>query len=243
MLPMEIIKTPNLPTGKVITAISAAPVPAVNCIPTMALPILPPSLSTHADLQICHVGENVLVASPEVYAYYKEKLSPLGFVVLCGENKVGCTYPKDAAYNVARIGNVAFHNLRFTEPRIVETCKKMGVYMVHVEQGYAKCAVVPIGDSALITADGGIARAARAEKMDVLEILPGHITLSGFSYGFIGGAMALLSKDVAYCTGSLANHPSKMEIFDFLKKYGIKIEEGSIPIPIDIGSILPLQTK
>ena len=243
MLPMKIIKTPNLPTGKVVTAISAAAIPVENCIPTMELPILSASLSTHADLQICHVGENILVASPEVHAYYKEKLTPMGFLVLCGETKVGCTYPQDAAYNVARIGNAAFHNLRFTEPCIIEACKKMGIRMVHVEQGYAKCAVVPIGDNALITADGGIARAARAEKMDVLEILPGHITLSGFSYGFIGGAMALMSENTAYCTGSLRNHPSKMEIFSFLKKYGIKIEEGSIPIPIDIGSILPLQTK
>ncbi len=240
---MEIVKTPNLPINRVCTAVSAIPLPIENCIPTVRIETLPEGMASHADLQLCHVGENVLVAAPEVYAYYAEKLTSKGFEILCGKTEIGRTYPRDAAYNIARIGNVAFHNTHHTDPIITESFKKMGIRMVHVRQGYAKCAMAPVRDNALITADRGIARAARAEKLDVLEIVPGHISLPGYPYGFIGGAVVLLSADTAYITGSLAQHPSKMEIFNFFKKYGIKIEEGSIPIPMDIGSVIPLQTK
>ncbi len=239
---MKPVLTPNLPKEPVTVAVSALEIEGVLCINPPALSALPPSMARHADLQLCHIGGVYLLAAPEVYAYYQEKLSPFGFKVLKGETRIGSTYPEDAAYNIARVGNVAFHNPEITDPVALSFFKKQGISVIPVKQGYAKCAVLPIDEKTFITADGGIAKAAKGEGFTVLEITPGGISLPGFSYGFLGGAAGKLSKDTVYITGSLALHPDYKKIFDFLQERGIKIREGRIPIPMDTGSVLPLVT-
>ncbi len=236
----KIVERPNLPRGRVMVAVSACPIEGITCIVPPSVSCLPPSMRRHADLQLCHLGGKYILAAPQVYAFYKEALSPYGFHVLCGETDIGSTYPRDAAYNIARVGNVAFHNPRFTEPVALRFFAAHGIDCIPIRQGYAKCAVLPIDEDAFITADSGIARAAKTAGFSVLEILPGSVSLAGFSYGFIGGAGGKTAGDTLYVTGAMQAHPSYQEISAFLKKRGIKLEEGRIPIPIDIGSVIPL---
>ncbi len=240
---MEIITQPNLPSRKVTVAISAVPIPGIRTVTPKAVTCLPSSMQCHADLQICHLDGNVLLCAPEVFDYYKEALSPMGFEILCGESPIGSTYPKDAAYNVARVGNAVFLNPKSADPAAVRFFQARNIEIIPVRQGYTKCAVLPVDEHSLITADRGVARAARTAGFSVLEIAAGDITLPGFPYGFFGGAGGKLSADTVYLTGSLIRHPSAEEIFAFLQKRGIKIREGSIPIPIDVGSVLPLMTE
>lgn len=238
----EIVSMPNLPQGRVTAAISALPIPGIACVVPPPVGVLPPSMQRHADLQICHLGGKYILAAPEVYDFYEKALSPFGFEILRGETHIGSTYPQDAAYNIARVGNAAFHNPTVTDPAALRFFAKHRIEIIPVRQGYAKCALVPVDAHSLITADRGIARAAVSAGFSVLEIEPGSISLSGFSHGFIGGAAGKIDRNTIYVTGKLTSHPSYMEIFDFLQKRGIKIREGSIPIPIDIGSVIPLLT-
>ncbi len=239
----EIVRVPNLPQGRVSVAISPLPVQDVFCIAPPPVCPLPQSMQRHADLQLCHLDGKYILAAPEVYDFYCRTLSPYGFEILCGETHIGSTYPQDAAYNIARVGNVAFHNPDVTDPVALRFFKEHAIRVIAVRQGYAKCAVLPVDAQSLITADKGIAHAAISAGFSVLEIAPGGITLSGFSYGFLGGAAGKLNDDTIYVTGALCAHPSYLEIFEFLQKRGIKIQEGSIPIPIDIGSVIPLVIK
>ncbi len=239
---MQIVAVPNLPQGTVRLAVSAIPIEGVTCIAPPSVPQLPPSMQHHADLQLCHLSGRHLLAAPEVYAYYKDVLSPYGFKILCGQTHIGRTYPFDAAYNIARVGNVAFHNPKLTDPVALRFFAAHNIEMVPVRQGYAKCAVLPVDARSLITADKGIAKKAAEAGFSVLEIAPGGIALAGFSYGFIGGASGKTDADTIYVTGTLAGHPSKIKILNFLRERGIKIREGSIPIPIDIGTVIPLLT-
>lgn len=237
------VTLPNLPESEVALCISALPVPGIKTVVPPAISVLPSSMQRHADLQICHLGENVLLAEPTVYAYYKEVLSPLGFEILKGKKRVGSTYPYDAAYNIGRVGNAAFLNPKIADPVALYYFETQGIQVISVRQGYAKCAILPVDEASLITADAGVARAAKHAGFSVLEIAPGGVRLDGFLYGFLGGAAGKTGKKTLYVTGSLSRHPSFSEILSFLEKRGIKSEEGSIPIPIDIGSVLPLLYK
>ncbi|MCD8117342.1 MAG: hypothetical protein LUE21_09570 [Oscillospiraceae bacterium] len=58
--------------------------------------------------------------------------------------------------------------------------------------------------------------------MDVLEITPGYIELSGYQYGFIGGASFRLDAHTIAFTGTLDRHPDKMRILSFLAKHSVK---------------------
>lgn len=236
----EILQVPNLPQKKVSVAVSAVPIEGVNCICPPEIPCLPASMQRHADLQICHLGGKYILAAPEVFPFYEKQLSPFGFSVLCGETHIQSTYPGDAAYTVARIGNAAIHNPEITDPVALRFFKKHDISFIPVRQGYAKCAIVPVDETSFITADHGIARAARKAGFSVLEILPGGVKLPGFLYGFLGGAAGKTAPDTLFCTGKISTHPSYSKIEKFLHERGIKIEEGSIPISIDIGSVLPL---
>ena len=237
------VKVPNLPEGEVTLCISAVPMEGIETIRPPRVSVLPLSMACHADLQICHLGENVLLAAPDVYDYYKEALSFFGFEILKGKTHIGSTYPWDAAYNICRVGNAAFLHPGIADPEALRYFKETGVHIIPVRQGYTKCALLPVDEKSLITADQGIARAAVKEGFDVLCVKAGGVSLFGFPYGFLGGATGKTGKDTVYITGSLSVHPSKSEILSFSDKRGIKFEEGSIPIPIDIGSVLPLMQK
>jgi len=239
----NIIRTPNLPEGDVKLCISALPIEGIETITPPPVGTLPPSMHRHADLQICHLGENVLLTAPEVYTYYKEALSVYGFKIIAGKNPLGSTYPLDAAYNIGRVGNAAFLNPKTAAPEALRYFDEHGIRVIPIKQGYAKCAILPVDSESFITADAGIAKAARNAGFSVLEIKPGGVRLDGFAYGFLGGAAGKTGKNTIYITGSLRKHPSFFEILSFLEKRGIKSEEGSIPIPIDIGSVLPLLYK
>lgn len=240
---MQIVSIPNLPEKRVNTAIASISIPIHKRIDPIKICCLVPSMAKHADLQVCHLDGNTVIVCPEAFDYYQRILFPLGFTVLCGKTKIGRTYPQDAAYNIARVGRVAFHNTKITDPVALDYFVEHNIPVVHVKQGYTKCSVVPVCEEAIITADKGIAHAARQIGFDVLEVLPGGVSLEGFPYGFLGGAAFLLDKKTMYFTGAVKNHPSKKEIYAFLKKYSIKIEEGSIPIPMDVGSVIPLLTE
>ena len=237
------VEMPNLPEKGIGLVVSALGIPGIKTIEPPPIPALPPSMQRHADLQLCHLGENVLLAEPTVYAYYREVLSPFGFEILQGKKRVGSTYPYDVAYNIGRVGNAAFLNPKTAEPVALRYFEEKNIQVISVRQGYAKCAILPIDAKSLITADKGIARAASSAGFSVLEIAPGGVRLDGFPYGFLGGAAGKTGHDTVYITGKLSGHPSFSEILSFLEKRGIKSEEGSIPIPIDIGSVLPLVYK
>ena len=81
----NIIRTPNLPEGDVNLCISALPIEGIETITPPPAGTLPPSMQRHADLQICHLGENVLLTAPEVYTYYKERYLYTGLKLLQGK--------------------------------------------------------------------------------------------------------------------------------------------------------------
>ena len=202
---------------------------------TIPLDVLDEPLNTHPDIQIHFLSKELAVCPPELFNYYRELL-PSGTELIKGRS-LGRTYPSHTAYNVARVGKYVICNSTFTEPKITETYTKMGYKIINVRQGYAKCNLCPINESAVITEDRGIARALSDCGLDVLRIDAGGVRLKGFDYGFIGGASGKVGEKLLF-SGKIENHPQFDDILNFLNKYGIIYLSLGNNSLCDYGSIL-----
>jgi len=198
------------------------------------------SISYHPDIQLHPLGNGRFAVCQESFENLSNKLSKYNCEIICGTNPLKSNYPNDIAYNVARIGEICFHNFKYTAPIIKSHFVDNGLVMLNVKQGYSKCSVVILNKSAIITSDKGIHEAALKYGIDSMLISSGNIVLEGQSYGFIGGCTGLISPDILAVTGSLENHPDYKKIMNHAKKHSIEILFLSGNIPIDVGSLIPI---
>ncbi|NLH00554.1 MAG: hypothetical protein GX488_01410, partial [Clostridiales bacterium] len=201
-------------------------------------PYIDTRLRSHIDLSVFHFGDNRFLLSCVLNkSRFAEKLAEMGADIIFPASTPGAKYPDDARLCALAVGKLLFHNLKITDQNILDGT--FGRYIC-VGQGYAKCAVCLVSETAAITADNGLAKTMRAAGMDVLLISSGNIELKGFSEGFIGGASFKIAPDTLAFTGSLDSHPDKREIEEFLKKHEVNpLYLTSKPV-FDIGSVIPL---
>lgn len=233
------INNPNLPDMP-ITAIIAGDDRAITSLTMMGIrtiavapcPLLPEPVCRHADMLFHYLGDNRIVVHQSQQAAIHE-LTELGMKVIEWNGALG-EYPNDSALNSARVGNLLFCRCDITHPMLLRS-----IQAVDVKQGYAKCSTLILNAHAIITADIGIHQAAEANGVDALLISPGHCALPGYTYGFIGGCGGMISQDTLFIAGDITAHPDYAAIAAFVRKYGIRIVQGSYPLS-DIGSIIPL---
>lgn len=108
--------------------------------------------------------------------------------------------------------------------------------VVDVKQGYTACSVLRLGKRAAITADSGIYRVMNGEGVNTLLISPGGIELSGYGYGFIGGASTVIGDNV-YFFGDLSKHPDGEQIAEFCRVNGYKVVDFSGFELSDLGGV------
>lgn len=182
---------------------------------------------THADMLLLSVGDKV----------FKHKDYPLDGEFLNITEQIGSKYPDDVLLNVCTVGRHAFCNVKYASKTVLKHLEDCNYSIHHVAQGYSHCSTLTVGDNALITADEGIAAAAREAGVDVLKIRSGHISLPPYGYGFIGGASGAIGDTVYFC-GSLKYHPDGEMIGDFIFGHGKEyVELGDFPLS-DIGGIM-----
>ncbi len=213
-----------------------------------ALPVPPcESLSGeerhHADMLLHHIGKNGVIVHKGMLGKAKCLYKEMHMEIVDSEVALQKDYPYNIALNGLSIGSLFFHNLKFTDSSIKSQLISNNCKLIHVRQGYAKCAVAVVDEGSAITSDNGMAAALECAGIDVLLIRPGFIFLDSEHYGFIGGCCGKLSKDRIAFTGSLNDHPDKNKILNFLetkKVYPVFLTEGPL---IDVGSILPLKEE
>ena len=231
---------PNLPRSAVKKLLigekyaDLSPVLRTFGVETLLFPDIPevdPRLSGHVDLAVLSYKDKLYLGGRAGERAAK-MLGQLGFSVELRQIS-GPDYPQDAAFNACVLGDRIVHNRDFS---VLSGCGGL----IHVRQGYAKCNICPITDCALITSDAGVARACRAEGLEVLQIQPGYIRLPGFDTGFIGGSAFLLAPDLLAFTGRLTGHPDCERIMRFLAAHQIKAVTLSNDPIVDIGSAVLL---
>ncbi len=209
----------------------------ILCLPPH--PALPRPLTSHPDLLLYFAKDAILlpksyqsIAARELEIISKHAQRPL----LPIDVSLGESYPLDVPLNAVRMKKTLIANPKTAADDILlpadEICR--------VKQGYTKCAILPVGENALITADAGIAKAARSAGMDVLLITPGAITLPGYDTGFIGGAASYApyqnTKVILFC-GLPDCHPQGERIKAFCRTHGKEpISLSSDPL-FDIGTL------
>lgn len=247
---MDFLLHPNLPTGAVQAVlvdyrtdkeiIKALKNLNIDVYLSCKIENLQKSVNGHADMGIHHIGKECFVCEPSVCQYYQQLFGSANIKLIRGNTCLTSTYPQDAAYNVARVGNFAFHKIKYTDKTILDMLCNTNVTIINTAQGYSKCNICPINENAIITEDESVFRTAQKYGIDVLKISKGYVQLDGFSYGFFGGATGLISKGKLAVTGNIHGHSDYDKIVEFCKKYCVQIVELTNSKPIDIGSILPI---
>ena len=147
-------------------------------------------------------------------------------------------YPHDCIMNALVIGNKIFCKEDSISEAIKDYAKDKGYSVVNTKQGYPACNVLHFGNSA-ITADRGLSQLLSENGIKVSLIRPGHISLTPYEYGFIGGASGVVGNKV-YFFGDLSTHPD----CEIIRK--AVIDEGYVPISLsdenlaDLGGIIAL---
>lgn len=248
---MNFIETPNLPKGPVGLVILDGRIDEkieqslakrnIKVLKTCAHADVYEAIAYHPDIVLHHLGEEYIVYAPGTSEHLLKMLKNLSFVLLEGEKHLGPKYPANIAYNVARVGKLAFHNFKYSDPILKQELVRRGVKLVNVNQGYSKCSISIVDEKSIITADRGIAKAAIDNGIETLVIdSDENISLPGLSYGLIGGSTGLLDKSKWAVSGDFWTLASAYKISHFLNERGIELISLSDEQIIDIGSIISL---
>jgi len=206
-------------------------------------PDLPLPVASHPDMLLFFAPDRIFC--PPSYALLAENaLSRIsahcGKPIQATEHEVGEIYPRDILLNALPIGNRLFCHVRHTARELTELTDYR---VVRVRQGYSKCAAIPVGEHALITSDPSIAKAARTEGLDVLQIACGNVVLKGYDSGLIGGAASFApyggTDEILFC-GALSTHPCAELIRDFCISHKKNPLSLSVRELIDVGTIFLL---
>lgn len=242
------VKSPNLPARNVTAAAVgedyAEEIAAALCTFGVKILCCPNNpnvdirLRSHIDLSVFHIGGNRLLLSRTLLgSSFEAELNSMGAETLSADSYLSSEYPQDSALCVLSNGELLFHNLKFSDKHLLNNTN---VKKINVKQGYAKCAVCFVNETAAMTADRGLSSVMKAVGMDVLEISPVGIELKGYNEGFIGGAAFKIAPDKLAFTGKLDSHPDKQSIFDFLLRHEVEPIFLSERCIFDIGSVIPL---
>lgn len=175
-------------------------------------------LRYHPDILLCQCPDGEWITSADVAQANREKFESFGMKVEISAKELGGKYPEDVRFNAFFVNGTLFCS-RFTAPELRE--KSEGCILFR--QGYVKCSVAVVDSESYITADKGIYAQLAALKKNVLLIEPYNIGLSGYSYGFIGGASGMIKPDTLAFFGDIRTHGSYENIKAFLDNIGINM--------------------
>ena len=248
---MRFVETPNLPVcastviiGEKYCNILQNGIKSlgINALFMPDNPYVDPRLSGHADLSVLHLGGNRLLLAPYLKrSSFSQQLEDRGFDIRFADIEQSALYPNDAQMNVCILGNKVIYNPQTGSDAIVKYLTiGNGAIQVSSRQGYSRCSVCVVNDNAIITADEGICRSAKAHGIDVLKIMPGYIDLPGFDYGFVGGASFKISDTKLAFTGGLDRHPDAEQIIEFTSLHNVDIVYITDKPAFDIGGAIPI---
>jgi len=184
---------------------------------------LPTPLNSHTDMLLFRY-EKRLITEGGYYERNKallDRLRPIGIDITTCKANFSRSYPYDAILNALKVGDRLFIKSDTAAREILELAKEAELRICEVRQGYPACTVLPLSDSAAITADRGMARALAGAGVKVTLIDDSdRIKLPPYKNGFIGGCAGRY-KDTVYFIGNLDAHPECEAIKEAVSAAGL----------------------
>lgn len=190
------------------------------------------AVSGHPDIFICKVNNAVIIA-PNTGSKIRQKLDDINISIFEGKNSIGTNYPLSAHYNAVITEKYLIHNLKYTDPSIIEACNHHK--QIDVKQAYTRCSTIALANDRFITSDKGIQKALVKNGLEVLFVKPDGILLPGFDNGFIGGTCGIYGSTIFFI-GNLDHFQEGEKVKQFLTGYKI-IELYDGPL-FDGGSLI-----
>lgn len=199
------------------------------------------AIDGHTDIQLNLLkndSQYKVIIQKNMPDQFKKTLKENHIEYIVSKRALSNTYPGDVILNSLVLDKFFIHNLKYTDENLLKSQKSKK--LINVPQGYTKCSILPVNDTALITSDIGIYKILIKHNFDILLLPPGDILLPSLNYGFIGGVGGMISKDKMAFFGDLDSYKWGNEIKKFLYKYDISpiyLRKGKL---IDRGSLLTL---
>lgn len=199
------------------------------------------AIDGHTDIQLNLLkndSQYKVIIQKNMPDQFKKTLKENHIEYIVSKRALSNTYPGDVILNSLVLDKFFIHNLKYTDENLLKSQKSKK--LINVPQGYTKCSILPVNDTALITSDIGIYKILINHNFDILLLPPGDILLPSLNYGFIGGVGGMISKDKMAFFGDLDSYKWGNEIKKFLYKYDISpiyLRKGKL---IDRGSLLTL---
>lgn len=197
--------------------------------------------SNHPDMHIHHLGGKKVMLYRED-EYLVKDFQQRGFEVLCAAEEKCGKYPKSAAFNACRIGNLLLCNEKALDRNLRLYAEQNGIEIVPCRQGYARCSTCVVSENAVITSDLSVARSLKG-RVDVLEISKGQIKLGSTYDGFIGGCSSMIDKKTLAFFGDVTRHSDYINIKSFLENHSVSLFTLGSGLLTDVGTFIPLKTK
>lgn len=201
-------------------------------------PALYEAIDGHPDIQLHILNNSEVIISKNSSQTLINSLEGRSLTISKSERELTEKYPNDIILNGISTNNFFIHNLKYTDPALLN--KISPKKLINITQGYTKCSCAVVNEKAIITSDKKIEKILRENEFNVLLIPPGDILLPGLDYGFIGGCCGLISKEKIAFFGSLDNYTYGNEVKHFLKTCGVSplyLNDGKL---VDRGSILTI---
>jgi len=196
------------------------------------------AISGHPDIFFHQIGDKLVVAPNTPKAYIKA-LEERGVDLVLGEQPVGEKYPASSAYNAVSTTSLLIHNFRNTESVITRLGEDLD--LIHVDQGYTRCNILPLDDDHFITSDDKVKRVLDRFNKESIYVEPESILLEGFKHGFFGGCCGIHNQKV-FIIGSLKKFPEGDKVRDYLSLLHYEIIELYDGQLFDGGSILFIES-
>ena len=194
-------------------------------------------ISMHPDIFMCKLGS-----------------SPKSPVFHGNADNLSSVYPGDVPYNAVITEKYIICNKNTVNTDLIGAATSLypEIEMICVKQGYTKCNIIVVDENSFITEDVGIFKAIEQYRIqkkrsrknfklpECLLVREGHVRLSGYNRGFIGGCSGRIG-DTIWFNGDIYMHPDHESIISFIEKRGIAIKSIKNKPLIDIGSIIEEQ--
>ena len=201
-------------------------------------PALPAPVAAHPDMLLFIADRKVFCHADykEIAKAEFEEIADAGYEIVTTTEAIGANYPADILFNALHLGEHIYGKADSISELIKEYARTSNIALHSVKQGYAKCSVCKVGERAAITSDATLYKSMCADGYDVLLISAGHIGITEYDTGFIGGCSGFDGERV-YFSGNISLHPDGEAITRFCEERGIRAVSLSTEPLFDVGSL------